>query len=69
MGRTLLCPPTKGRNYFRRARRTALRKISHASRHFSYLDRFFLLPGYNFSDFTPSTTRTGNTYQASFGLA
>ncbi len=31
--------------YFRRARRTTFRKISQASRHFSYLDRPFRLPG------------------------
>ncbi len=55
--------------YFRRLRLTGLRKISHPSRYFSYFDRFFRLPGYSFSDFNPSTTRTGNTYHASAGFA
>jgi hypothetical protein len=54
--------------YFR-PRRTAVRKTSQASLHFSNLDRLPRLSGYSINDFNSSTTRTGITYQAFIGRA
>ncbi len=55
--------------YFFLFLRTGFRKISQASRYFSYFDRIFRLFGESFSAFNPSTTRTGSTYHAPSGFA
>ncbi|MGB8988669.1 MAG: hypothetical protein WCC37_18875, partial [Candidatus Sulfotelmatobacter sp.] len=56
--------PKEDRHLPRRPLRTALRKISHPSLHFSNRDRFPRLSGYSINDFNSSTTRTGITYHA-----
>src|ERR1700728_228929 len=57
------------RSPYLRPRRTALRKTSQASLHFSNRDRFPRLSGYSINDFNSSTTRTGITYPAFIGRA
>jgi hypothetical protein len=41
----IFSPQKKRPDYFFRRRRTGFRKTSHASRYFSYFDRFFRLAG------------------------